>query len=547
MKSGNPKLLRLLVCGLALVAFTFSAVVAQQQAPRKAAQPANAKASTSNGPKSGTVSLASLSAPLKAKVPANYVIKLGKQVEAPTLTLADLKDPKTGKVPTATDTITLPNGTKVVAQTLLDKLKSLNAQFAEVGAPLLRSPSGQKTIVQELAFNKPLLEKQAAAVKALPAVNAKAQSLSVASLQQEYKAAVAAQKGAVTNKAPATTPQGAKGTEAGGANAAGQKGAKGAGNQGTAGTQKGAKGAGGSSANQSQKAIVKVPPGEVAPIRGTLEPYTVTKTFNDSWGDPSIFGAGVNCSLSLSASGTGASLSSSAKATGSVLGNTEDIAVATASLNAPHSGVLSANLKVTVLGVDEVAYNASQSVNFDKQDTYSKSLPDSLKVQYNFTICGIPVTAVMGAKGSLSMPYYIAMTPGDTIAYIIPDVQSSVYAQVGIGGEWDNIGGSVGVEVDLTLLNNKLTLAGGGSEGTDNTGTFLNYWLTSRDDLKALAGTVDVYLTIDLGVWSHTYSESFYDYSTGIISTFTPVAADGKQYLQTSNGLEHSPAAATKK
>ncbi|HZZ27434.1 MAG TPA: hypothetical protein VFE46_05445 [Pirellulales bacterium] len=549
MKSGNPKPLSLFVGGIALVAFMFSVVVAQQQ--KKAAAPPNAKAPvakapTAAGPQSGTVSLASLNAPLKAKIPANYVIKLAPPVAAPAaLTLADLKS-KTGAVPAATDTITLPNGTKVVAQTLLTKLNSLNQQFAAAGAPLLRSPSGQKTIVQELAFNKPLLDKQAAAIKALPAVDAKAQSLSVASLQKEYQTAVAAQKATATaNKAPpTTTAKGAKGTQAGGTNTAGQKSAKGA--KGAEGaTASGTTGSAttGSGTKQSQRAVGKVPPGEVGPVLGTVQPYTVTKTYNGSWGDNSIFGVGVNCSLSLSASGTGASMTGSAKATGSIFGNAEDLAVATASLNAPTSGVLTANLKVTVLGVDEVAYNASQSVNFDKSDTYSKSLPDSLKVSYNFSICGIPITAVVGAKGSISMPYYIAETPGDTIAYIIPDVQSSVYAQVGIGGEWDNIGGSVGVEVNLTLLNNKLTLAGGGSEGTDTTGTFLQYWLTSRDDLDALAGTVDVYLNIDLGIWSHTYDEPFYNYTTGFIKTFTPVAADGKQYLATSGGLLHSPAA----
>jgi hypothetical protein len=415
-------------------------------------------------------------------------------VSDPEFTLAYFKDPKTGKTPTADTIITLQNGKKVAAGTYVAALNKLNKQFNALGYSLRSSQT--KVTIQQVNFNKPLLDKQAAAAKEFKAVDAKAQSMATSPkvLQTEFAAASKLNKG--TTKAKTATGSKSK-----------------------------------TAATKESPAASRV--GDIGNVLGKVyKPYSITKSFDDPFGDRSLFAAELSGSLTFKGNGNGAALSGLAKATGSILGNTKDLAVATADLDAPRTGALTANIKVTVLGTDVAVLNESQQVDFNKQDTFTKSLPDSLKVSWQTSIGPVPVKAVVGAKGSITMPYYVALLPASSTAWMIPTVQATVYAQGAVDAEYDETGGELGVEVDLTLINNKLTLAGGASEGTDTQGAFVTYWLASRDDLTVLAGKLFLYFKVE--VWGHTlyeYDDTVYDYS-GIQRVYTPVAGGEKVYLQ---------------
>ena len=234
------------------------------------------------------------------------------------------------------------------------------------------------------------------------------------------------------------------------------------------------------------------------------------------------------------------SLSGLAKATGTVFGHSKDLAVATANLAAPRSGNLTANLKVTVLGSDQVVVNESEAVSFNKNDTFSKSLPDSFKVSATVPIIGpLSVDVTLGVKGSISMPYFLANTPGESIGYVIPDVQASVYGEAAVGIGNDDIGALVGVKGELNLLNNKLTLLGSASQGTDNQGIFVNYSTTSEDQLTAVSGHVYAFAGINF-LGEHELDEDIFNL-TGIAAVFTPIEAGEKVYLKPISAVQAKP------
>jgi hypothetical protein len=536
MKSCIRKPFVQLIGAIAILGFMISAVVAQQQKNAKREADAKATAPTQAGP----TDPATLTAPLKAKIGANMVtVNKKAPVSYKPITLAELKDPATGKAPSATTKLKLLNGKEVPAATYVAAIDKLEKEFNALGYSLRTGPA--KVTLQQVQFNKPLLDKQAAAAKAFKPVDAKAQSMATSPkpLQEEYATAVKAYK-ANAASAKATTAEGEEGTKTKGTT--GAKGTERA-KADKATTAEGAKGAAGTGkSNTAAGAAAAGTKAEVGAgglgINRALQPFSTTKSFDDKWGDPSVLGAEVSASLTFKGDSSSASLSGSAKATGSILGNTEDLAVATAALNAPKTGNLTANVKVTVLGADVAVLNESQSVDFNKQDTYSKSLPDSFKVSYQFSIGPVPVKAVVGAKGSFTMPYYVALLPLTSTAWMIPTVQASIYAQAAVDLEYEDTGAEAGVEADLTLLNNKLTLAGGASEGTDTTGTFVSYWLTSRDDLTVLAGKLTVYVKVQVeGYTVHEFDEDFYNYA-GIQSTFTPIAGGEKVYLQPISSIQ---------
>ena len=189
----------------------------------------------------------------------------------------------------------------------------------------------------------------------------------------------------------------------------------------------------------------------------------------------------------------------------------------------------------------------SQSGNWSKTDTFSRSLPNSFKVQFNTTIGPIPVAVIVGAKGSISVPYFVGLLPAQAMGWMIPNVQSSVFAQVGIGLDVDDTGLVAGVEVDLTLLNNKLVLFGNASQGTDTKGVFLTYSLVSRDDVTALAGSVSIFVEAEaFGYTIHKFSDTLFSFG-GINSTFTPLSGGDKVYLHGASANSGVNVAAKKK
>lgn len=481
MRSGIGKLLVLLVGALVLLTFMEPGIAQIQKKTRsKPAVNPVGQGPAGKGPL------------LKAKVnPKLIVTHKRTPVKYVPFTLRELKDPKTGKAPAATTVLTLRNGKKVPAEKYLTAINDLEKKLNTWGYSLRGAQ--QKATLQQLNYNKPKLEQQAKKPLLLMKADARAQSLMTSPklLQQEHAAAVRAFK--ATGKSTLTSP--AKST-----------------------------------ANFTSQALQPGP--GVGGIAQKLQPVTVTKSFDESWGDSSIFAADVNGSLTFKGTQDSASVSGQARATCSILGNTENLVLATADLTAPRTGSLNAKVKVTTLGVDQVVVDQSQSADWTKTDTFTRSLPDSFKVQYNTAIGPVPITATIGAKGSISIPYFVGLLPAQATGWMIPDVQSSVYGQAGIGIEYDDTGVVAGIAANLTLLNNKLVLFGGASQGSDTKGKFLKYSMITRDDVTALAGSLSAFIEAEVfGYGVKLYNQELFSFS-GIKRTFTPLSGGQTVYLQ---------------
>jgi len=411
---------------------------------------------------------AQLNAKLKAKVdPKLVVVNKRTPIKFVPFALTDFKD-KNGKVPTANESVTLPNGTKSTWGKYLVAINKVEKEANPVGYTL--RGSGKKFKAQELAVNKTKLEADTKKKLRVVEEGAKAKSLpaSPKAAEKEFEKSV-----------------------------------------------------------KASKAIkIIAPPG----IGVKLGPVTVTKSFDEPLGD-SNFGADVQGSMTFTGAANSASLVIQGQTTGSILGETETLLSATGTLTAPQTGNLTAQVKITILGVDDTILNQSEPSTYSKSDTFSATLPDVFKVQWNTVIVVIPVTADIGVKGSISMPYFVGISPLQAQGYMIPDVQGAVYAQAGLGAEAVGTGLIVGVEGDFTLVNNKLTVYGSGGMVTDSKGTALSYSIISRDDLTALQGSLSLVIQAEaLGEKVDLWTDTLFTFG-GIVKTFNPLDASDKVYL----------------
>jgi len=526
MRYGGSILRFLLVGGIVVLAFMLHGIAAEK---KKSKGPADAKAAPAGAAPTGK--------PLMAKISAKMIVdhKLTPVKFVP-FTLNDLKDPKSGKVPAATDVLSLPNGRKVAAETCLTAINGLEKNLNSWGYSLRGTQ--QKVVVQELKFTQPKARLKIAKSPATNKENPRAQALlasPLAEAKNEYLAAVKAYK----TQAKALAKAEAKETKAEAKVAKAEaKGSKADAQEAKAEVKeakaelaklepRGAK----SSGKESAQVARLQPPGGLNHVLPLPERAGISKTFSGDFGDPSIFAAGVNGSLTMTAAEGGPDLSGQATATCSIFGNSETLMLATADVSAPSTGDLSANIKVTILGADQVVLSQSQSGNWTTQGTFTQSLPNTLQVQYNTTIVVVPVSFTFGVTGSISMPYWVGLVPDQAMGYIIPDIQANATGQVSGGVEVLDTGAIVGVEGNLTLLNNKLLAFGSAALGTDAGGTFLSYGTVSRDDLQALNGSLSGFLTLEAFGLSKTFTDQFFSFS-GIQQSFAPLDSSGKQYLQ---------------
>ena len=283
---------------------------------------------------------------------------------------------------------------------------------------------------------------------------------------------------------------------------------------------------------QAKLTGIKLPP----VTAGTqLQPITIRKSYAPGFGDPSIFGASFKGNLTMKGGVDGVSFSTDAKATVSVLGQSADVLVATADFNAPRTGNLTGKVKVEGLGVNLHNFDKTQATTWRHTGTFSKALPDKLKVEKSFSILGIPMSAELGLKGSVKVQYFANVSPASATAWMIPEVNASAYAQLSVLDiEILDSGLEVGVEGRLTLLNDKFTVAGGVDVGSDSKGTFVKEWHTSRNDVNALSGDLRAYISVQVfGEEVYRPDHVFFDFN-GIRRVDNPFSGGDTHYLKAS-------------
>lgn len=270
-------------------------------------------------------------------------------------------------------------------------------------------------------------------------------------------------------------------------------------------------------------------------VADLFQPITTVRNYDESYGS-SLFGASAKGNLTLRGDGKGVSLSAEGRAAVSIFGQSLNLLQATASVTAPRSGGLGAKLKVTTLGIDQVVLDETKPASWNKTGEFSKSLPDSFRVEHNFSIGPIPVSVEVGARASVKVPYYVGLLPGHAMAWIIPEVKSSAYAQAAVDVEVEifgiEAGAEAGVELNLTLLDDRLTIFGSVKQGQDAKGKFIEDNFISRNDLHALKGRVLVYVELRAGSLSKRFDDEVFSFG-GINHISTPFAGGQKRYLQT--------------
>jgi hypothetical protein len=408
---------------------------------------------------------------LKAKTTPKIVENNGKPRAAKAITLKDLKDAKTGKAPANGNAmLTLHNKAQVSADKHVAALNRFEQLLNKKGFSLWDKPG--KQVVQHVALDTARLNSQAKALSTLTLA----------------KTTAAAQARSTPAKLQAEHLQLVK--------------------------------------------VFKLPPFQAGGVQ--VQPISVAKSFSENLGDPSVLGASINGSLAWTGDVKGVTLSASGKGTALVLGHSADLVVASASLNTPRTGGLSAKVKVTVLGVDALTLDKTEPASFSKTDSFSLSLPDNLRVEYEFSILGIPMQAQLGLKGSARMTYFVSLIPGRSALMLTPEVQCSAFGQFAFGGTvsilGEEIGALAGVEGDLTILDDKMFVVASVEQGSDNQGLFIKESFDASNTLNALSGSLSFFIEVDF-LGTHRYSDTFFTFS-GFTRTFTPFSGAATQRLQ---------------
>ena len=196
------------------------------------------------------------------------IVKKNPPISHQPYTVSDLPpDPKTGKALTATSMVTLPSGKKETAEQLATALDRVETKLNELGYSLKGNAATIE--VQQMNYNKAKLEQEAKKKLPVAKLDAREQALltSPKVLQEEYTKAVAAYK-ASSKTENATAPK--------------------ADSKSTSKSE--------SKATTSKSA--RLSPG-IGGIEQVLSPVIITKSFDDSFGDTSIFAVDAKGSLTF--------------------------------------------------------------------------------------------------------------------------------------------------------------------------------------------------------------------------------------------------------
>jgi hypothetical protein len=207
------------------------------------------------------------------------------------------------------------------------------------------------------------------------------------------------------------------------------------------------------------------------------------------FGDRSRFYAALKGRIDINGSGHTIQSNAEAGLEAYVFNARADLLRATANVQAPDNGDLSARINVSAFG-GSVYDRQFKGATFQKSDTFSYSIGRDL-VSQRFMLGPIPMNVTFGVRGSAGLRYDLYAAPRYAKASAVPFLNAQVYGQ---GGADIVIGGG-GVGVNLTLLNNELELTARAKIRTDLQAQkiFLDANFYAYNKLDALGGNVYVY------------------------------------------------------
>ena len=207
------------------------------------------------------------------------------------------------------------------------------------------------------------------------------------------------------------------------------------------------------------------------------------------FGDRSRFYAALKGRIDIN--GSGHTIQSNAEAsTEAYLFNARaDLLRATANVQSPDNGDLSARINVSAFG-GSVYDRQFKGANLQKSDSFSYSIGRDI-VSQRFMVGPIPMNVTFGVRGAAGVRYDLYASPRYAHASVVPFLNAQVYGQGGA----DIVVGGAGVGVNLTLLNDELELTAKAKIRTDlqNQKIFLDTSFYGYNKLDALGGNVYAY------------------------------------------------------
>lgn len=228
--------------------------------------------------------------------------------------------------------------------------------------------------------------------------------------------------------------------------------------------------------------------------------YHASKSWSDSWGAGSTLSAYVDSNMTTDGTHDKVSSSASAAIGASLFGDRLDIIRAQANYAAPKKGNLTGDNSLYFLGIKifNYGYDSANSVAYTNNDGWSTGLDESTSIY--FTVGFIPMSATIGAHGSIGMDYVMDLLPLSAATNIVPNVESDVYIEVGI----DLIIAGAGAGADLVLINDMFTASGVLKISNDKEGKdpYYSSRFVAMDFLTTLSGQVYVYAYIYVPAWA---------------------------------------------
>jgi hypothetical protein len=218
------------------------------------------------------------------------------------------------------------------------------------------------------------------------------------------------------------------------------------------------------------------------------------KSFDLALGDKDKFWVGVNGHFLLDPKREPleVTVKGEAKAQAAILGFETDLLRATARAHAVAKEELTAEIKLSVVGVD--VWNPSlppEAASWSHTDTFSRAF--DYHKDFHFKIGPVPMVARVGARGNVALKYFVGLRPLNARADINPSVFSEAYVEAGVDLGIAEAGAGGG----LTLLHDKLNIyAEIGIDGDDK-GIFFFQHFSVTNEISALGGRLYVYAKID--------------------------------------------------
>lgn len=238
-----------------------------------------------------------------------------------------------------------------------------------------------------------------------------------------------------------------------------------------------------------QEELIRHAQEEEAQRRDQAKPATYYGERSLWVGDRSRFYAEVKGRIDISSSGHTVQTNAEGNAGGYIFNAPVNALRATANVQAPDSGNLSARLNVSVFG-QSVYDRQFTEPKLHKSDSFAYTI-DKPITTFRFTIGPIPMKASFGVRGAAGLRYELYASPRYASAKTTPFLNTQVYAEGGA----DIVIAGAGVGANLTLLNDELELGAKANIRTDfdNRKIFLDTNFYAYNKLDALSGNLYAY------------------------------------------------------